>query len=108
MSNYENEKVEKFANEETREAYIINLIEEKEDNMERGKKRITMATMVGAIVLETSYTYESAFELSMYQFHSCTSAILKRQEWKNIMLGVYTGNIDTKKIDLSKYNWLTN
>ena len=67
-----------------------------------------MADLIGAVVLDTSYTYETAWGMPIYQFHSCTRMILKRDEYKNTMTGIYSGSLDPKKINMKDLHWLSN
>ena len=105
MSRYKNKKVEKFANEFTRELYIEDLLDELEDSKDDDFGS-PYSSLVTAIVVITSYDYNTVWDLTMYQFHSLINSIARHDEFMNIMGGVYSGNVDTKKIKLDKYNWL--
>ena len=105
MSKYSNKKVEKFANEFTREMYIENLLEELEDKKEESFQS-SYSNFISAIVLRTSYSYDTALKLTMDKFHSLITMIRKRDEFIGLMNGVYSGNIDTKKMRIDEYNWL--
>jgi len=45
----------------------------------------------------SSYTYDNIWKLSMYQFFDALDKISTNDHRENMMLGLYTGNIDTTK-----------
>lgn len=106
ITNFKTKKVEKFANKYTKKMHFENLLEELEDRDDSDDKTITLTSLINAIILRTSYTYDTIFNLNMFQFHSLIDSIMKDEEWSNMMLGVYTGNIDAKKTNLNNYYWL--
>ena len=106
ISCFKTEKKMKFENNFSKRKYFENLIEELEDEDMSNNKKMTIGSLATAIVLETNYTYDTVMDINIYNFHLLVHAITKREEWNGIMIGIYTGNIDTKKINLSNYNWL--
>ena len=109
ITGFSNRKVEKFKDELIKEMYIEDLIETEEiaSNERSNNSIITMADLVGAVILDTSYTYETVWDMYLYQFHSCTRMILKREDYRNTMTGIYTGNLDPKKVNMEKIYWLS-
>jgi len=101
-------KLEKTDNEGTKKAYLESMLEDLEIAQEDNKegKRISFASYITSIILESSYDYETVFNMNMFQFHTMTDMIKKREEWGNVMIGVYTGNIDVKKTKLGNSHWL--
>lgn len=108
LTGFTNKKPEKFANAKTKEAYIEDVLESLEiaETERSSNSMITMADLIGAVILDTSYTYENVWDMYIYQFHSCTRMILKREDYNNTMTGIYTGNLDPKKVNLDKLYWL--
>ena len=105
--NFKNKKEEKFANNITKEMYIENLIEEKEFDNEKDKtERSPFLGLITTVVLELGYRYEEVLDLYIYQFYSLVNKIVKRQEYNNVMTGIYSGNVDSKKINMADYSWL--
>jgi len=109
ITGFSNRKVEKFKDDLIKEMYIEDLIETEElaKNSKNNNSVITMADLVGAVILDTSYTYETVWDMYLYQFHSCTRMILKREDYRNTMTGIYTGNLDPKKVNMEKIYWLS-
>lgn len=105
---FTNTKLEKTDNEGTKIAYLESMLEDLEIAQEGNKegKRISFASYITSIILESSYDYETVFNMNMFQFHTMTDMIKKREEWGNVMIGVYTGNIDVKKTKLGNSHWL--
>lgn len=53
------------------------------------------------------YGYDETLELSIYQFNQSVRQIIKKIEYDNRMFGVYSGNIDAKKLRQEDFDWLT-
>lgn len=53
------------------------------------------------------YGYDETRELSIYQFNQSVHQIIKKVEYDNRMFGVYSGNIDAKKLRQEDFDWLT-
>lgn len=51
------------------------------------------------------YSYDSVWDLRVSQFWDSFYRLNKMQSYNNTMLGVYTGNIDAKKIDMKGLSW---
>ena len=57
---------------------------------------------------EFKYNYKETKELSIYQFNQSMKQILRRTDYDNRMIGVYTGNVDAKKLNKKDLIWLCN
>lgn len=55
---------------------------------------------------EFKYNYDQVKSLSIYQFNESVQQIIHKVDFNNKMLGVYTGNLDTKKLKQDELNWL--
>lgn len=53
------------------------------------------------------YDYESVKGLTIYQFNESVHQIVRKIDYDNKMLGVYTGNIRAKDLDPKDLDWLT-
>ena len=53
----------------------------------------------------SGYNIENVWNLKVYQFYNGLHRIHKTDNYKNTMLGVYTGNVDSSKIQMDEINW---
>lgn len=56
---------------------------------------------------EYKYDFEGTKELSIYQFNESVRQVIKKVDYNNRMIGIYTGSIDTKKLSQSDLTWLS-
>ena len=52
------------------------------------------------------YDYESVMDLSIYNFNRSFKQIDTEINFNNLMYGVYTGNVDSSKLDKSCLSWM--
>lgn len=52
------------------------------------------------------YDYDSVWQLRIYQFMDAVKRIKQLYNYKNLMTGIYTGNIDPKSISDRELNWM--
>ena len=94
------------ANKEAREF----LIERAKKKMRRRKKTedSSLERLIVAMVNTEQYKYdfERTRELSIYQFNECVRQIITKIDYDNIMIGIYTGNVNPKDINQDDLNWL--
>ena len=55
-----------------------------------------------------NYRYDDVRDITIYQFMQSVRQIQKKIDYDHKMLGIYTGNVDPKKMSLDELNWLTN
>lgn len=55
---------------------------------------------------EFKYNFESALELSIYQFNESVRQIIKKVDYSNRMIGVYAGTVNAKELSQDDLNWL--
>lgn len=108
MFGYENRKEEKFINKMTKEAYLEDLLDMRKIENKMKKSQPSIFDTVEAIVRKTSYTYETIWSLTFLQYNLLLVSVINEQEFKNVMTGIYSGTIDSKSINLSRFNWLIN
>lgn len=53
------------------------------------------------------YNFEETKKLTIYQFYSCLHQVVKKTNFNNLMVGYYTGSIDSKHVNQKELNWLT-
>lgn len=53
------------------------------------------------------YDYSSVWDLNIYLFMSSVQRISKKENAGYVMQGIYTGNIDAKKISSDAINWMS-
>ncbi|MCI8609021.1 MAG: hypothetical protein HFE73_05210 [Firmicutes bacterium] len=66
------------------------------------------APLVTALVNcgESKYTYETIWDLQIYPFMEAIKQTQKLINYKNLMLGIYTGNVDMKGIPKADLTWI--
>ena len=53
------------------------------------------------------YNFEETRNLTIYQFYSSLHQIVRKTNYNNLMIGYYTGSIESKHINQKELNWLT-
>lgn len=97
----------KPGNEEAKEF----MLERARKKMKRRNNQISDSQLEPLIVSlvctkEFKYDFESAKDLSIYQFNLCVKQVINIIEYGNRMVGVYTGNIDAKSLQDKDLTWL--
>jgi len=87
------------------------LIERARVKMRRKKNRVEDSQIESLIIAmvcteQYKYNYEETLDLSIYQFNESARQIIKKVDYDHRMYGVYTGNIDIKKVSQDDLNWL--
>lgn len=59
-------------------------------------------------VLKTKKNDTDIQNSNLFQLIDTYKRLVKEKNYDNLMVGVYTGNVDTKKIDLDKEHWTSN
>lgn len=106
VTGYENKKSVSFVNDYALEMFV----EAEKEDMEyaqQSMKTTSMDDLIAALVLETAYTFDTVFNMYLYQFNKLIRKMIKKTDYNNLMIGVYTGNIDSKKISKDKLDWLS-
>jgi len=86
--------------------------------IERARKKILrqkrkadssqLEPLITALVNTEQYKYdfEGTRELSIYQFNESVRQVIKKVDYDNKMIGVYTGNLNAKELSQDDINWL--
>ena len=89
--------------------YILERTRIKQRRAARRKKRSELEDLIVALVNteQFKYNYETVLDLTIYQFNASVQQIVRKVHYDNLMIGAYTGHIDTKTINQDELNWLT-
>ena len=98
----------KPGNDEAKE-YMIQRARDKQRRNRNRKTESQLESLIVAMVNSEQYKYdfEGTRELSIYQFNESVRQIINKVDYQNRMIGVYTGNIDSKHLSQDDLNWLT-
>ncbi|MGF6375114.1 hypothetical protein M2140_000148 [Clostridiales Family XIII bacterium PM5-7] len=80
-----------------------------EEKAKKGEKMDSLlAPLVSSMVNcnDFKYNYETVWQLPLYTFMDSVKRIQKISDYRNLMVGVNTGNIDVSKIPSERFNWL--
>ncbi len=104
---FENKKTEKFASQKTKEM-ILNMEVDSLEEDEKNQKDY-LAILLSALVWgnTSGYTWDNVWNLNFYQFNMGIRHIDKIKRTGHILTGIYTGNIDAKKISQKELDWKT-
>lgn len=88
--------------------YMIEKERKRQKRRRNKKQESQLEPLIVAMVNTEQYKYgfEETKGLTIYQFNQCVHQIIKKVEYDNRMLGVYTGNIDSKSLSQDDLNWL--
>lgn len=97
----------KPGNEEARK-YMIERARKKMNRNRRRKHDSHLESLIVAMVNTEQYKYDFAgtLELSIYQFNESVRQVTHKQNYSNLMFGIYSGSIDPKTINQDDLNWL--
>lgn len=68
-------------------------------------KRSTFSNYVGSL-LACGFTYDEIHKMRVYNIIETINRIKMRDNLNNVMYGLYSGNIQSKDIDLDNYDWV--
>lgn len=68
----------------------------------------TLTPLISALVNngDFKYDYNTVWQLPIYAFMDAARRISKIMNYRNVMFGIYSGNVDSKKIPKSQLNWM--
>lgn len=99
------------ANEAARQ-FMIERARKKKQRAMRRRKNIQKTGLEELIVSmvnseQYKYNYQETLDLTIYQFYSSLHQVVKKTNYNNLMIGYYTGSIESKHINSKELNWLT-
>ena len=97
----------KPANEEAKK-YMLERAKKKHKRNKSKAFESQLEPLIVAMVntKEFKYDYQSVRNISIYQFNESVYQIIKRVDYDNRMLGIYTGSISAKEFKPDDLNWL--
>lgn len=98
--------VDKAGNATTKK-YLIDRAR-KELKRKKKKEASVLAPLVSSMVNCEQFKYDhyTVWDLNIYQFMDSVKRIQKIKSADKILQGIYTGNVDSKKISRETYNWI--
>jgi hypothetical protein len=75
--------------------------------MRQGRNESQLSTLISFLVWNNSngMKFDDIFQLRIYQFHDGIRRLIKTDNYRNIMMGYYTGNISGKDIKFDSIDW---
>lgn len=100
-------KVDKAGNETTK-LYLIKKARKELKSQSYKEYSSTLAPLVSSMVNNDLFKYDhhTVWDLNIYQFMDSVKRIQKIKNVDSIMIGVYTGNVDSSKISKDSFDWL--
>ena len=100
-------RVDKAGNESTKR-YLIKKARKELERRKKDEPEAILAPLVSAMVNceQFKYNHQTVWDLTIYQFMDSVRRIQKIKNVSDIMTGIYTGNIDGKKLPDDTLNWL--
>ena len=97
----------KPGNEITKKIYIEEDRRAQERNQDKPFSSL-LAPLISGLVncADFKYTYETVWDLCLYNFFDAVHRIRKLNNYRNLMTGIYTGNIDVKSVSDKQLDWL--
>lgn len=101
------EKHVDVAGTEATKRYLINKARKQLKN-KKEKYTPILPSLISAMVNseQFKYDYSTVWSLNIYQFMDAVKRIQKIKNAEQIIQGIYSGNIDSKKISKESLNWL--
>jgi hypothetical protein len=100
---------ESVSNDETKE-YIIAKERRRLQRLARKPKDTTSQLMplINAMIVQPGFDYNhaSVWGISLKIFNDSLRAKQQYLNYENVNRGIYSGSLDSKKLDMSKINWL--
>lgn len=87
------------------------MLERAKRKARRRRNRVEESDLESLIVAmvnteQFKYGYEGTLELSIYQFNESVRQIIKKVEFDNRMIGIYSGTVSAKDLSPDELNWL--
>lgn len=96
----------KFDDYETMKVIIEYEIEEMEFQYKEGKN-IDVSNIVSSVVSRNQRTWDYVFGLTVYRLYDELYRAMKIDEVNQLLNGIYSGSIDSSKVDKSNLSWLS-
>lgn len=103
---FKHNKVRKFSDDETKKEILKYEIEEMEF-FSKNKENDGFSNIISSVVRLNQRTWDYVFGLTVYRLYDELYRALKEKEAQQLISGIYTGNIDGKKLK-SDLDWTGN
>lgn len=103
---YKHSKVRKFSDDETKKDIIKYELEEM-NFFNKNKENDGFSNITSSLVRANQRTWEYVFSLTVYRLYDELYRAMKEKEAQQLISGIYTGNIDGKKLK-SDLDWTGN
>lgn len=94
------------ANDAAQQAIDEMLKRRKKNKKPQPKKDSDLHSILSTVISVGNISTEEINNMTIYQFMDRFKRIEMVEHYRNVNVGVYTGNIDTKKFNLKQINWL--
>jgi len=103
---FKNKDIPKFSSQGTKKRLMDMEVESMDDEIDN-KESDELVDLVGALVWgnTSGYNFDNVWDLYFYQFNTGVQHIDKIKYTSALLSGVYSGNVDTKKIDKKELDW---
>lgn len=108
-------KIANFIQDEEKEEYVagndrakkfMDLLKKKKEQYANVKKtKINLHSIISAVRWKPSGLNKDIFELTIYELYDAYRRLENIDYYNFTLTGIYTGNVDAKKINLSDINW---
>lgn len=105
QNKYEKDEAYNPANEAARKAIEEMLNKKKKKKNVKPRKEVNFNSLISLVMTLGNYRSEDIRKLNIYQFMDRYKRLEIIENYRNTYLGVYTGNIDTKKANIKQVNW---
>lgn len=80
-----------------------------ESKRKNGKIQSELSNLVRFLVWNNTsgYNYSNIWDLKLYQFYEGVLSLQKTDNYKSIMFGIYSGNVDSSKINFEEVSWIS-
>ena len=101
--------IEKPGNEKARK-YLIDRDRRKMNRNKDKPHKSVLKPLVSAMVNceQFKYNHKSVWDMPIYAFNDSVRQIQKVKNYDSLMFGVYSGNVDTQKINQKDLTWIRN
>lgn len=96
------------ANKEAKE-YMIQRAHEKAKRNKRRKDVSQIESLIVSMVNseQFKYNFESVRDMTIYQFKQSVRQVVRKNDYNNLMYGVYAGTVNVKELSHEALDWLT-
>lgn len=95
----------KPANEEARKLIEAMLKRRKKGRANKEEASSNFHSLISLVVTDRLHSHKKILDMTIYQFMDFYKRLESIEKYRNTHLGIYTGNMETKKINFNEINW---